>query len=108
PDRSPISASPPRRADPTRTTRTPERGIAMKRSIAVPAGAGLVILALTLASCSGSAETPPSSDGEVVSGGTFQHAVFPEVGSIIPMSATQPQEIQVITYAYETLIYTDQ
>lgn len=80
----------------------------MKRSIAVPAGAGLVILALTLASCSGSAETPPSSDGEVVSGGTFQHAVFPEVGSIIPMSATQPQEIQVITYAYETLIYTDQ
>lgn len=77
----------------------------MKRSIAVPAGAGLVVLALTLASCSGS--TGNADGGEVVSGGTFTQAIFPEVGSIIPMTATQPQEIQIVTYAYETLIYTD-
>lgn len=79
----------------------------MKRSIAVPAGAGLVVLAMTLASCSGSADGTGPSEGEYVSGGTFTHAVFPEVGSIIPMSATQPQEIQIVTYAYESLIYTD-
>ena len=78
----------------------------MKRSIAVPVGAGLIALAMTLASCSGS--TDSSSEDDVVSGGTFRHAVYPEVGSIIPMTATQPQEIQVITYAYETLIYTDE
>ena len=69
-------------------------------------------LALVLAACTAS---PPGDDGtggettggEVVSGGTFRHAVFPEVGSIIPMSANQPQEIQIINYAYEALIYTD-
>ncbi|MGO2049506.1 MAG: ABC transporter substrate-binding protein [Microbacterium sp.] len=79
----------------------------MKRSIAVPAGAGLVVLAMTLASCSGSAGGSGSSEGDYVSGGTFTQAVFPEVGSIIPMTATQPQEIQINTYAYEKLIYTD-
>lgn len=76
----------------------------MKRSIAVPVGAGLVVLAMTLASCSGSAD---NGSGEAVSGGTFTQALFPEVGSIIPMSATQPQEIQIVTYSYEELIYTD-
>ncbi|GGD62352.1 ABC transporter substrate-binding protein [Microbacterium murale] len=79
----------------------------MKRSIAVPVGAGLVVLAMTLASCSGSAGGQGSPEGDYVSGGTFTQAIFPEVGSIIPMTATQPQEIQINTYAYETLIYTD-
>ncbi|MGO1849226.1 MULTISPECIES: ABC transporter substrate-binding protein [unclassified Microbacterium] len=77
----------------------------MKHSTAVPAAAAAVVLALTLTACGGA---EPDGDGEVVSGGTFRHAIFPEVGSIIPMSATQPQEIQIITYAYESLIYTDQ
>jgi len=79
----------------------------MKRSIALSAAAGAVVLAMTLASCSGSTGDGPSGEGEYVSGGTFRQALFPEVGSIIPMSATQPQEIQIITYSYETLIYTD-
>ncbi|MGM1017917.1 MAG: ABC transporter substrate-binding protein [Actinomycetota bacterium] len=79
----------------------------MKRSIAIPAAAGFVVLAMTLASCSGSTDNGSPDEGNYVSGGTFQHAIFPEVGSIIPMSATQPQEIQIITYAYETLVYTE-
>ncbi|WP_300264935.1 ABC transporter substrate-binding protein [Microbacterium sp.] len=78
----------------------------MKHSTAIPAAAGAVVLAMTLTACGGA--SPEGEDtGEYVSGGTFRHAVFPEVGSIIPMSATQPQEIQVITYSYESLIYTD-
>lgn len=78
----------------------------MKHSTAIPAAAGAVVLAMTLTACGG-ATSEAEGTGEYVSGGTFRHAVFPEVGSIIPMSATQPQEIQVITYAYESLIYTD-
>ncbi|WP_083587297.1 ABC transporter substrate-binding protein [Agrococcus sp. Marseille-P2731] len=73
--------------------------------------AGTAIMALTLAGC-GAAEpgesAGPSEGGAPVSGGTFRHAVFPEVGSIVPMTATQPVELQIITYAYESLIYTDQ
>lgn len=76
--------------------------------------AGTAVAALVLAACGGEDAnngdngTPaPPADGEVVSGGIFRHAVFPAVGSIIPMTATQPSEIQVITYAYETLIYAD-
>lgn len=65
-------------------------------------------MAMTLTACAGSGPANESGeDPEVVSGGTFTHAVFPEVGSIIPMSAAAPQEVQVITYAYESLIYTD-
>lgn len=64
--------------------------------------AGGVILAMTLTACSGGG----GNDAEPASGGIFRAAVFPEVGSIIPMTATQPQELQVITYAYESLIYT--
>ncbi|MCR2824781.1 ABC transporter substrate-binding protein [Microbacterium sp. zg.Y909] len=75
----------------------------MKRSTAIPVGAGIVALALTLAACSGTSEAGGGDDA--VSGGVFTQAIFPEVGSIIPMTATQPQEIQVITYAYESLIY---
>ncbi|QTV80059.1 hypothetical protein KAE78_02840 [Microbacterium sp. NIBRBAC000506063] len=80
----------------------------MKRRSALPVAAGFIALAMTMASCSGSTENGASGEGDPVSGGTFRHAVFPEVGSIIPMSANQPQEIQVITYAYESLIYTDE
>ncbi|WP_159500525.1 ABC transporter substrate-binding protein [Microbacterium sp. 18062] len=64
--------------------------------------AGAVILAMALTACSGG-----GGDAQTGSGGVFRHAVFPEVGSIVPMTANQPQELQVITYAYESLIYTD-
>lgn len=50
---------------------------------------------------------PEVSEEDLVDGGTFRHALGVEVGSIIPMSANQPQERQVISYAYETLLYTD-
>ncbi|MCP2635432.1 ABC transporter substrate-binding protein [Microbacterium sp. HD4P20] len=79
----------------------------MKRSTALPVGVGIAALALTLTACGG-APSAPEGDDAVVSGGTFRHAVFPEVGSIVPMTATQPQEIQVISYAYESLIYIDE
>lgn len=77
----------------------------MKRSTAVPVGAVLSVLALALSGCG--AGTSAGGDDAVASGGIFRNAVFPEVGSIIPMTATQPQELQIITYAYESLIYID-
>jgi peptide/nickel transport system substrate-binding protein len=67
--------------------------------------AGGVIFAMTLSACSGS--DGGGDAGEPVSGGIFRHAVFPEVGSVDPLTANQPQELQVMTYAYESLIYTD-
>ena len=65
--------------------------------------AGGVILAMALTSCAGTG----SDEEATVSGGTFRHAVFPEVGSVDPLTANQPQELQIITYGYESLIYTD-
>jgi peptide/nickel transport system substrate-binding protein len=77
----------------------------MHRRTTLPAFlAGGAILALTLAACSGGGG---GTEEEAVSGGTFKHAVYPEVGSIEPMTANQPQELQILTYAYEGLIYTD-
>jgi len=77
----------------------------MHRRTTLPAVlAGGAILALTLAACSGGGG---GSGDEPVSGGVFRHAVYPEVGSIEPMTANQPQELQILTYAYEGLIYTD-
>jgi len=77
----------------------------MHRRSTIPALlAGSAILALTLAGCSGGGG---GTEGETVSGGTFRHAVYPEVGSIEPMTANQPQELQILTYANEGLIYTD-
>lgn len=79
-----------------------------RRKAAAAAVLGIAA-ALVLTACSGGSSPDGSGDeADYVSGGTFRHAVFPEVGSIIPMSANQPQELQVITYAYESLIYTDQ
>ncbi|GAA3666344.1 ABC transporter substrate-binding protein [Microbacterium marinilacus] len=83
------------------------------RRKAVTATALGVMGALVLTACSGGSSDGDGSDGSgneagLVTGGTFRHAVFPEVGSVIPMSANQPQEIQVITYSYESLIYTDE
>lgn len=86
----------------------------MKRPTAVSVVVGAVALALTLMSCTSGDPTTtpdpsvtpdPTTSGEPA--GIFRHAVAPEVGSVNPMSANQPQEIQVITYAYETLIYTN-
>ncbi|NEL42456.1 MAG: hypothetical protein G3W69_32135, partial [Xanthomonas perforans] len=77
----------------------------MHRRTTLPAFlAGGAILALTLAGCSGGGG---GGGDEPVSGGVFRHAVYPEVGSIEPMTANQPQELQILTYAYEGLIYTD-
>lgn len=75
-----------------------------RRTILPAVLAGGAILAVTLAGCSGGGG---NADGEPVSGGIFTHAVYPEVGSIEPMTANQPQELQILTYAYEGLIYTD-
>lgn len=66
---------------------------------------GGTILAMSLTACSGGGTE--AADPDPVSGGIFRHAVYPEVGSIDPLTANQPQELQVITYAYESLIYTD-
>lgn len=80
----------------------------MKRKIAGIAGAGVLALSLVLTSCSSNADSgapTATDDAPVVTGGTFRHAVSSDIGSIVPMTATQPQEIQVITYAYETLLY---
>ncbi|GGH46946.1 ABC transporter substrate-binding protein [Microbacterium album] len=78
-----------------------------RRKAVTMAAAGM-IGALVLTACSGGdSPNDPGNDAGYVSGGTFRHAVFPEVGSINPMTAAQPQEIQVITYAYESLLYTD-
>lgn len=78
--------------------------------------AGAAVVAMTLAACGDDDTTTPEENGggtaaggdaPVVSGGIFRHAVFSTIGTIIPMTATQPQELQIITYAYESLIYTD-
>lgn len=62
---------------------------------------GVGVLCLT--ACGGSA-----GDGEpgLVSGGVFTAAVNGEVNNTIPMTGSQPQERQVMVYAYESLIYT--
>lgn len=60
--------------------------------------------ALSLSACGGGA----SSGADLVSGGTFIAAVNGEVSNTIPMTSTQPQERQIVSYAYETLVYTDE
>lgn len=78
--------------------------------------AAVGIGALTLTACGNGEDSEPVeqdaggapevAEEAFVGGGTFSHAVYPAVDSIIPMTATQPPERQVITYAYESLIYT--
>lgn len=93
----------------------------MRTPAYTPLIAALSISALILTACGGDAEGEESDNGdsdaggapeiaedELVDGGTFRHGVYPEVDSIIPMSATQPQERQIITYAYESLLYADE
>lgn len=63
----------------------------------------LSVVALALSACG----TDQNGSGEPVSGGTFTAAVSEEVGSIIPMSAIQPSERQIVNYAYDSLIYAD-
>ena len=77
----------------------------MKRSIAVPAGAGLVVLAMTLASCSGSAGDQGSSEGDYVSGGTFTMATRNDPGDLNPFKAVQLDTWAMVSLSYETLIY---
>ncbi|MCW4385357.1 ABC transporter substrate-binding protein [Salinibacterium sp. SYSU T00001] len=75
----------------------------MKRSTAVPAVAGAVVLAMTMASCASSSDA--GETGEYVSGGTFIKATASEIGSLIPMSAVAPDEREMINYAYEAMVY---
>lgn len=77
----------------------------MKRSTAVPVGAGLVVLTMTLASCSGSADPSTPSDGDFVSGGTFVTAVNDDPGDLNPLKAISPDTWGVVSLAYESLIY---
>jgi peptide/nickel transport system substrate-binding protein len=75
----------------------------MKRSTVLPAAAGAVILAMTMASCAGTTES--GGEEEYVSGGTFIKATASEIGSLIPMSAVAPDEREMINYAYEAMVY---
>ncbi|WEK60732.1 MAG: ABC transporter substrate-binding protein [Candidatus Microbacterium colombiense] len=78
----------------------------MKHRMLVPAAAGAVILAMTLASCSGS--TDPDSgtaEGDFVSGGTFVKALSDDPGDLNPMKTVSPDTFDVVTIAYESLIY---
>lgn len=63
----------------------------------------LSVAAFALSGCA----SGHGDSGELVSGGTFTAAVSEEVGSIIPMSAIQPSERQIVSYAYDSLIYAD-
>lgn len=61
---------------------------------------------LSLTACGGSGGG--GEDPVFVSGGTFTAAVNGEVNDTIPMTGSQPQERQVMAYAYESMIYTDE
>ena len=58
---------------------------------------------LGLTACGGSAD---DGNTELVSGGTFSAAVNGEVNDTVPMTGSQPQERQIMVYAYESMIYT--
>ena len=78
----------------------------MKRSRLVPVAAGAVILAMTLASCSGSSDPQGDvAEGEFVSGGTFVKSLNDDPGDINPMKTVSPDTWEVVTLAYESLIY---
>ncbi|MGO1398957.1 MAG: ABC transporter substrate-binding protein [Brevibacterium yomogidense] len=68
----------------------------------LPAVAVMSAGALGLTACGGDA----AGDAALVSGGTFVAAVNGEVNDTNPMTSTQPQERQLASYAYETLVYT--
>ncbi|MFL1380031.1 MULTISPECIES: ABC transporter substrate-binding protein [unclassified Nocardiopsis] len=62
---------------------------------------GVGVLCLT--ACGG---TAGGQDADLVSGGIFTAAVNGEVNDTVPMTGAQPQERQIMVYAYESLIYT--
>lgn len=78
----------------------------MKRSLIAPAAAGAVVLAMTLAACSGSSDPSDApADGDFVSGGTFVKSLSDDPGDINPMKTVSPDTFEVVTLAYESLIY---
>lgn len=77
----------------------------MKRSTLVPAAAGAALLALTLASCAAPSDTGGGDSGNYVSGGTFVKAISDDPGDLDPMKAVSPDTFDVVTIAYESLIY---
>lgn len=77
----------------------------MKRSIAVPAVAGLTVLVMTMASCSGQTDGASPGNQEYVSGGTFVMAVNDDPGDLNPLKVVSPDAWGVVSLAYESLIY---
>lgn len=78
----------------------------MKRSKVAPALAGAVILTLALASCSGASDDSAApTEGDFVSGGTFVKSLSDDPGDLNPMKTVSPDTFEVVTIAYESLIY---
>ena len=77
----------------------------MKRSLIAPAAAGVVVLAMTLAACSPGSPNNGGGDGDFVSGGTFVKSLSDDPGDLNPMKAVSPDTFEVVTLAYESLIY---
>ncbi|PSL00315.1 peptide/nickel transport system substrate-binding protein [Murinocardiopsis flavida] len=78
----------------------------MCTSIITRSAALVSVGVLGLTACGGAGGG--GDDPELVSGGTFVTAVNGEVNNTIPMTGSQPQERQVMVYAYESLIYSDE
>lgn len=76
----------------------------MKHSNTMPATAGLVVLAMTMVSCAGAPESS-SGDGEFVSGGTFVKSTPNDPGNLNPFHAVDPNTLDFVALAYESLIY---
>lgn len=77
----------------------------MKRSRVIPVAAGAIVLAMALVSCSGTSEQSTGEDGEFVSGGTFVKSLSDDPGDLNPMKTVSPDTFEVVTIAYESLIY---
>jgi peptide/nickel transport system substrate-binding protein len=65
----------------------------------------VAVAALALSACSGSPDDAPT--GDYVSGGTFVKALTGDPGSIIPFNAISFDTWEVVSMAYEALVYVD-
>ena len=71
----------------------------------VSAGASIVAVTLALTACSTGGNTPSSE--EFVSGGTFVKAIGADPGNLNPFKVVDLNAWEVITYAYESLVYVN-
>lgn len=67
------------------------------------AGAGIAAVALALTACSPG--SPGGEEQEFVSGGTFVKAIGGDPGNLNPFKMVELDGWEVITYAYESLVY---